>query len=171
MSRQSPSGPLRAALTRSHRGTHIVRVHLMTAADRIKADVPSVTLSPARHRDSRFSTRSPCPVWCSGRSSQRGTTQRGPRVPPDVWGPSASSSIVPFVTPPDGNGQSNPSRPPARWSVRGSRGKGLVFNMKKKERAALQLGVRPRVQREERKARSPRKLPMGRGKPRSVFPT
>jgi hypothetical protein len=53
----------------------------------------------------------------------------------------------------------------------GAGGKGLVFNMKKKERTALQPGVRPQVQREERKARSPRRLPMGRGKPRSVFPT
>ena len=60
--------------------------------------------------------------------------------------------------------------PPARWSVRRSRGE-RPRAQHEKDRTALQPGVRPQVQREERKARSPRRLPMGRGMPRPIFPT
>ena len=93
LGKQSPSGPLRAALARSHRGTHILKVHLMTAAVRIGADVPRVTISPARHRDSRFSTRSPCPGWCSRRSSPAWTTRTW-RQPPSYRSRSPSDDHV-----------------------------------------------------------------------------
>ena len=102
------------------------------------------------------------------RSSSSGICKRATRrtgsVPIVAERATRRTGSVPIVVtrlcPPDRVARRAPSNRPTE-RVRPAR----------RSRSALQLGVRPRVQREERKARSPRRPPMGRGMPRSIFPT